>query len=70
MELDGEAGITLADALALYNLIMANDNTNVAADLDKDGYVTLADYLYLFNFLSEELSYDEIAELYNPVCEG
>lgn len=63
MELDGFEGITLADALALYNLIIANDNTNVAADLDKDGAITLADYLYLFNYLSGEMSYDEIVLL-------
>ena len=62
MELDGVAGITLADALVAYNLIIANEY-DAAADLDKDGVITLADYLYLFNFLSGAMSYDEIVAL-------
>lgn len=62
MELDGEEGITLADALVAYNLIVANEY-DAAADLDKDGVVTLADYLYLFNFLSGAMDYEEIVAL-------
>lgn len=62
MELDGEEGITLADALVAYNLIVANEY-DAAADLDKDGVVTLADYLYLFNFLSGAVDYDYIVGL-------
>ena len=62
MELDGVEGITLADALALYNLIVAN-KYDAAADLDKDGVVTLADYLYLFNFLSGAIDYEDVVAL-------
>lgn len=71
MELDGVEGITLADALAAYNLIVAN-KYDAAADLDKDGFVTLADYLYLFNFLSGAVDYDYIVALnnYAPPAEG
>lgn len=70
MELDGFEGITLADALALYNLIAENDNTNVAADLDKDGAVTLADYLYLYSYIAGEMSYEQIVALRSIICEG
>lgn len=62
MELDGFEGITLADALAAYNLIVGNEY-DAAADLDKDGTVTLADYLYMFNFLSGAMDYEDIVAL-------
>lgn len=62
MDLDLDGEITLADALALYNLIEAN-GYNAAADLDKDTELTLADFLALYDYLSGVKSYEDIVAL-------
>ena len=62
MDLDLDGEVTLADALAAYNVITAA-GYNVAADLDGDGAVTLVDYLNLFNYLSGALTYEEVVAL-------
>ena len=62
MDLDEDGEITLADALALYNLIEAN-GYNAAADLDKDKELTLNDFLALYDYLSGVKEYEDIVAL-------
>ena len=62
MDLDLDGDITLADALALYNLIEA-DGYNAAADLDKDKELTLNDFLALYDYLSGVKDYEDIVAL-------
>lgn len=73
MDLDLDGDVTLADALAVYNIITgaveATAEEIVAADLDKDGEVTLADFLNLYKYLTGEYVYSDILALGEPDAE-
>ena len=55
--------VSLADAMALYNLIEGDGSYNAAADLDKDTELTLNDFLALYDYLSGVKDYEDIVAL-------
>ncbi len=59
LDLDGKAGITMADAHALYALIYNNEYT-VEADADFDGKVTAKDLSILYSILTGATTVEDL----------
>lgn len=62
MELDGEAGISVGDVLAAYNLL-ASGKYNAAADLNKNGVIDAEDMAALYNFFIGATDYAKTVAL-------
>lgn len=59
MNVNGDLGVDLADAFALYQRIISGEY-DVTADLDRDGEVTLADFKILYTYITGGTNYEEI----------
>lgn len=62
MELDGEAGISVGDVLAAYNLL-ASGKYDAAADLNKNGVIDAEDMAALYNFFIGATDYAKTVAL-------
>ena len=51
-DVNGDGAVTVADATAIYNYLLSEDETFLATcDVDGDGFVTVADITIIYNVI-------------------